>query len=132
MAMFTRALQLTASSLTRTPTRTFVNSEVLVLGMQIKVRNFSFLLNSNSNSFVRLKILYNLSSHSFVSSLCWRKESKPYVLVLYMQAVKKWAFNASGFNQYGLYRDDVLYETDEVKVLLDFFKSLNYIPVLFH
>ena len=36
-----------------------------------------------------------------------------------MQAVKKWAFNASGFNQYGLYRDDVLYETDEVKVLLD-------------
>ena len=49
-----------------------------------------------------------------------------------MQAVKKWAFNASGFNQYGLYRDDVLYETDEVKVLLDFFKSLNYIPVLFH
>ena len=128
--MFTRALQLTASSLTRTPTRTFVNSEVLVLGMQIKVRNFSFLLNSNSNSFVRLKILYNLSSHSFVSSLCSRKESKPYVL--YMQAVKKWAFNASGFNQYGLYRDDVLYETDEVKVLLDFFKSLNYIPVLFH
>ena len=79
---------------------------------------------------MRLKILYNLSSHSFVSSLCSRKESKPYVL--YMQAVKKWAFNASGFNQYGLYRDDVLYETDEVKVLLDFFKSLNYIPVLFH
>ncbi len=33
-----------------------------------------------------------------------------------MQAIKKWAFNLSGFNQYGLYHDDVLYETDEVKV----------------
>ena len=44
-----------------------------------------------------------------------------------MQAVKKWAFNASGFNQYGLYRDDVLYETDEVKVLLDFLNlSITY------
>ena len=50
--------------------------------------------------------------------MCLRKESKPYVLLLYMQAVKKWAFNASGFNQYGLYRDDVLYVTDEGKVLL--------------
>ena len=30
-------------------------------------------------------------------------------------AVKKWAFNLSGFNQYGLYHDDVLYENDEVK-----------------
>jgi len=33
-----------------------------------------------------------------------------------VQAIKKWAFNLSGFNQYGLYHDDVLYETDEVKV----------------
>eukprot|EP00088_Acartia_fossae_P013358 TRINITY_DN169_c0_g1_i1.p2 TRINITY_DN169_c0_g1~~TRINITY_DN169_c0_g1_i1.p2 ORF type:complete len:128 (-),score=57.43 TRINITY_DN169_c0_g1_i1:215-598(-) len=31
------------------------------------------------------------------------------------EAVKKWAFNLSGFNQYGLYRDDVLFESDEVK-----------------
>ena len=31
------------------------------------------------------------------------------------EAVKKWAFNLSGFNQYGLYHDDVLYESDEVK-----------------
>ncbi len=30
-------------------------------------------------------------------------------------AVKKWAFNLSGFNQYGLYHDDVLYESDDVK-----------------
>eukprot|EP00088_Acartia_fossae_P015906 TRINITY_DN18834_c0_g2_i1.p1 TRINITY_DN18834_c0_g2~~TRINITY_DN18834_c0_g2_i1.p1 ORF type:complete len:128 (+),score=38.81 TRINITY_DN18834_c0_g2_i1:40-423(+) len=30
-------------------------------------------------------------------------------------AVKKWAFNLSGFNQYGLYHDDVRFENDEVK-----------------
>merc|ERR1711973_651254 len=34
------------------------------------------------------------------------------------EAVKKWAFNASGFNQYGLYHDDVLYENDDVKEAL--------------
>ena len=33
------------------------------------------------------------------------------------EGVKKWAFSASGFNQYGLYRDDCLYETDDVKVI---------------
>merc|ERR1712080_133739 len=27
---------------------------------------------------------------------------------------KKWVFNASGFNQYGLYHDDALYETEDV------------------
>ena len=32
------------------------------------------------------------------------------------EGLKKWAFSASGFNQYGLYRDDVLYEDDDVKV----------------
>ena len=31
---------------------------------------------------------------------------------------KKWVFDSSGFNQYGLYHDDVLYEDDDVKVLL--------------
>jgi len=30
-------------------------------------------------------------------------------------AIKKWAYNLSGFNQYGLYHDDVLQETPEVK-----------------
>ena len=34
------------------------------------------------------------------------------------QAVKKWAFNASGFNQYGLYHDDAMYENDDVKEAL--------------
>jgi len=58
MAMFTRALSLTARSLSATQqTRTFINN----------------------------------------------------------MAVKKWAFNLSGFNQYGLYHDDVLYECPEVK-----------------
>lgn len=33
-------------------------------------------------------------------------------------AVKKWAFNASGFNQYGLYHDDAMYENDDVKEAL--------------
>eukprot|EP00091_Calanus_sinicus_P005291 TRINITY_DN15723_c0_g1_i1.p1 TRINITY_DN15723_c0_g1~~TRINITY_DN15723_c0_g1_i1.p1 ORF type:complete len:102 (-),score=32.17 TRINITY_DN15723_c0_g1_i1:2-307(-) len=33
-------------------------------------------------------------------------------------AIKKWAFNASGFNQYGLYHDDALYENDDVKEAL--------------
>eukprot|EP00092_Neocalanus_flemingeri_P032287 GFUD01035104.1.p1 GENE.GFUD01035104.1~~GFUD01035104.1.p1 ORF type:complete len:131 (+),score=35.07 GFUD01035104.1:57-449(+) len=33
-------------------------------------------------------------------------------------AVKKWAFNASGFNQYGLYYDDALYESEDVKEAL--------------
>jgi len=31
---------------------------------------------------------------------------------------KKWVFNSSGFNQYGLYHDDIRYETDEVKEAL--------------
>merc|ERR1711892_1593638 len=34
------------------------------------------------------------------------------------KAVKKWAFNASGFNQYGMYHDDVLYENPDVKEAL--------------
>jgi len=33
-------------------------------------------------------------------------------------AVKKWAFNAAGFNQYGLYHDDALYENADVKEAL--------------
>jgi ubiquinol-cytochrome c reductase subunit 7 len=33
-------------------------------------------------------------------------------------AVKKWAFNASGFNQYGLYHDDAMYESPDVKEAL--------------
>ncbi|XP_064652317.1 cytochrome b-c1 complex subunit 7-like [Lineus longissimus] len=32
-----------------------------------------------------------------------------------MRALQKWAYNKSGFCQYGLMRDDVLYETAEVK-----------------
>merc|ERR1711928_252819 len=31
---------------------------------------------------------------------------------------KRWAFNASGFNQFGLYHDDALQETPEVKEAL--------------
>merc|ERR1711911_532492 len=31
---------------------------------------------------------------------------------------KRWAFNASGFNQFGLYHDDCLYENDDVKEAL--------------
>ena len=40
----------------------------------------------------------------FFLIMCSRKECRPYVhcTILYMQAVKKWTFNASGFNQYGL------------------------------
>merc|ERR1712106_1054709 len=34
-------------------------------------------------------------------------------------AVKKWAFNLSGFNQYGLYHDDAMYEYPDVKLALD-------------
>ncbi|CAD7088539.1 unnamed protein product [Hermetia illucens] len=30
-------------------------------------------------------------------------------------AFGKWAYNLSGFNQYGLHRDDCLYETEDVK-----------------
>lgn len=30
-------------------------------------------------------------------------------------SVKRWFFNKSGYNKYGLYRDDLLYETPEVK-----------------
>jgi len=43
------------------------------------------------------------------------------------EGVKKWAFAASGFNQYGLYRDDCLYESDDVKVRnLIYLKYLDY------
>jgi len=34
------------------------------------------------------------------------------------EAVKKFAFNASAFNQYGLYHDDALYESEDVKEAL--------------
>jgi len=30
-------------------------------------------------------------------------------------AFGRWLYNSAGFNQYGLYHDDVLYETPEVK-----------------
>ncbi|XP_052872626.1 cytochrome b-c1 complex subunit 7-like, partial [Anopheles cruzii] len=30
-------------------------------------------------------------------------------------ALGKWAYNMAGFNQYGLHRDDCLYENDDVK-----------------
>lgn len=33
-------------------------------------------------------------------------------------AVRKWFFNKSGYNQYGLYRDDLYYETPEVEEAL--------------
>merc|ERR1711902_271689 len=33
-------------------------------------------------------------------------------------ALKRWAYNASGFNQFGLYHDDCLYENDDVKEAL--------------
>ena len=33
-------------------------------------------------------------------------------------ALKRWAFNASGFNQFGLYHDDCRYENDDVKEAL--------------
>ncbi|XP_049874904.1 cytochrome b-c1 complex subunit 7-like [Pectinophora gossypiella] len=33
-------------------------------------------------------------------------------------ALKKWAYNLSGFNQYGLLRDDCLHETPDVKEAL--------------
>merc|ERR1719474_724732 len=35
-----------------------------------------------------------------------------------MEEVKRWAYNASAFNQYGLYHDDVLHENDDVKEAL--------------
>ncbi|KPI95013.1 PREDICTED: cytochrome b-c1 complex subunit 7-like [Papilio xuthus] len=33
-------------------------------------------------------------------------------------ALKKWAYNLSGFNKYGLLRDDCLYENDDVQEAL--------------
>ncbi|XP_053609769.1 cytochrome b-c1 complex subunit 7-like [Plodia interpunctella] len=33
-------------------------------------------------------------------------------------SLKKWAYNLSGFNKYGLLRDDLLYETEDVKEAL--------------
>ncbi|KAG5673260.1 hypothetical protein PVAND_003323 [Polypedilum vanderplanki] len=33
-------------------------------------------------------------------------------------AIGRWAYNLSGFNQYGLHHDDVLYETEDVKEAL--------------
>merc|ERR1711908_55147 len=34
------------------------------------------------------------------------------------EQVKKWVFKAAGFNQYGLYHDDALYENADVKEAL--------------
>ncbi|KAM3967516.1 ubiquinol-cytochrome C reductase complex 14kD subunit [Aphomia sociella] len=33
-------------------------------------------------------------------------------------SLKRWAYNLSGFNKYGLLRDDCLHETDDVKEAL--------------
>lgn len=33
-------------------------------------------------------------------------------------ALQKWAYNLSGFNKYGLHRDDLLYEDSDVKEAL--------------
>ncbi|XP_041975488.1 cytochrome b-c1 complex subunit 7-like [Aricia agestis] len=33
-------------------------------------------------------------------------------------SLKKWAYNAAGFNKYGLMRDDCLYENEDVKEAL--------------
>ncbi|XP_059051182.1 cytochrome b-c1 complex subunit 7-like [Achroia grisella] len=33
-------------------------------------------------------------------------------------SLKRWAYNLSGFNKYGLLRDDCLYETEDVKEAL--------------
>ncbi|XP_020640987.1 cytochrome b-c1 complex subunit 7 isoform X2 [Pogona vitticeps] len=32
-----------------------------------------------------------------------------------LQIVRKWYYNAAGYNKYGLLRDDLLYETEDVK-----------------
>ncbi|XP_048385462.1 cytochrome b-c1 complex subunit 7 isoform X1 [Stegostoma tigrinum] len=32
-----------------------------------------------------------------------------------LQGLRKWYYNAAGFNKYGLVRDDTLYEDDDVK-----------------
>ncbi|XP_003693808.1 cytochrome b-c1 complex subunit 7 [Apis florea] len=32
--------------------------------------------------------------------------------------LQKWAYEAAGFNQYGLHRDDILHETEEVREAL--------------
>ena len=34
------------------------------------------------------------------------------------ESMRRWMFNASGFNQYGLYHDDLLKETEDVKEAL--------------
>ena len=39
---------------------------------------------------------------------------------------KKWAFEASGFNQYGLYHDDALNESDDVKVNIVLLNSWDF------
>ncbi|KAK9506376.1 hypothetical protein O3M35_008327 [Rhynocoris fuscipes] len=36
----------------------------------------------------------------------------------WLAPLKKWAYNAAGFNRYGLYHDDCLYEYDDVKEAL--------------
>ncbi|XP_056632671.1 cytochrome b-c1 complex subunit 7-like [Diorhabda sublineata] len=33
-------------------------------------------------------------------------------------ALQKWAYNLSGFNKYGLWRDDILHENEDVKEAL--------------
>ncbi|VVC93326.1 cytochrome b-c1 complex subunit 7-like [Leptidea sinapis] len=38
--------------------------------------------------------------------------------VLYNNSLKKWCYNLSGFNKYGLVRDDLLYENEDVKEAL--------------
>uniref|UniRef100_A0A6B2E8M2 Cytochrome b-c1 complex subunit 7 n=1 Tax=Phlebotomus kandelakii TaxID=1109342 RepID=A0A6B2E8M2_9DIPT len=46
-------------------------------------------------------------------------------------ALGKWVYNWSGFNQYGLHREDILYENDDVKEAIrrlppDVYDARNY------
>ncbi len=152
MALFTRALRLSARSLAQTPqSRTFVNNEVssfvcingvisFVLNNEVssfvcnnEVSSFvcnnevsSFVCNNEVSSFVCLSnVCQFFHDPSLIKYAFWRYLSWKIIIKCIrckiiqkhvVQAIKKWAFNLSGFNQYGLYHDDVLYETDEVKV----------------
>ena len=37
---------------------------------------------------------------------------------IFPKTLQEWAYNLSGFNQYGLFRDDLVYETEEVEEAL--------------
>ncbi|VCX36740.1 unnamed protein product [Gulo gulo] len=58
-------------------------------------------------------------SYSIISNNCIRETNSVTILVAassqWLEGIRKWYYNAAGFNKLGLMRDDTIHENDDVK-----------------